>query len=923
MAAASAPLSTVPPLTLPFTSAEEPPLVALIKRLYGSSPSAADDSHLGLKSLEQRQQAAAGDDIPHFSFEHESSILCEPFANAHGVSTRPCLMGSSCIGRDASIGGHLDTVVDGAPGVILMEVMTPTELADFYERDALPADRRCCLLCTRYHVHTAYLHTRKAKNFPPSCLVNTFVNGHGENEYDKSFLIPSEDESVWTGIVGTVVGCHLNALRLVKDDEKDVWRIDQSALKHNNTLFNVTIPSLYRGRPDQLSPQTWLKSFYEHRHRVHDASLLFNDFEDLDMVKPKIDFDNLASGRKALEWTQGATKSFVHRLLYYRVNRLNTMLYENRELYGDEWAFNMQMYIDAHIPMVNIFEDAGTVSTFVLRFPCYEDTLPDLTAFLNQAAQNCLLPPGLTAQQRKQRLGRPRAILIALLVRVLPEYCQNKSLHSQIIKAMNNRELSTKFFQIFQCILMNNFRNVHACDYWPYSTRKAFLKEFTEAHMLQIMKNLPDHENFSMYVLKTYLNVVLPLCPPLQKFIMYISPLQKQIERVAVSMHMVRQTGSSDWTAMFSPGVLDILKKNHKRLPKKKLVPRGTADLSDTLRTVASKSLAKRGIKRLLATDVEQYSQTFKRARHWDGDIDALTKDKEMMQLAALFDAPSTAILKRMNDSAGKKITFLLDCDVPTDTVKQLHDFAKAVDDGLMCRLTILPQTFLKAAVQAVARRFQCEEDNWDVLRRVTQVRFCFHCGIKNFVLQNIERYPKASFSRKQSFERSAGYRKLAVSCDSGYMRCIETPECAKLELQTLDLIRRDPDTGQLVGGAWIGRKESVMVSPCCGYLCAVSSVRFSNNCFDCPACAASKKALAEELLDPRICSHCSKRSQLKLAMSHVVMLRDVKGRIKAHGFCRSHFRSWARCDNGYLDFNFVSLNMTNRSGNGLVLNPY
>jgi hypothetical protein len=287
------------------------------------------------------------------------------------------------------------------------------------------------------------------------------------------------------------------------------------------------------------------------------------------------------------------------------------------------------------------------------------------------------------------------------------------------------------------------------------------------------------------------------------------------------------------------------------------------------------------------------------------------------------FALSAMTLLKKIQDNEGKKVATILEPEIlPTEELKKLHDFAKGFDDGFLYRITDLPPSILQTSLQAVANRFKCDVSDWSTLQRATRLKFCLNCGIRNFVLQNIERYPKSSFSRKQSFERSAGFRKLAISCDSDFARCIETPECSKLDLQTLDLIRQDPDTGKLVGGAYIGRRESVMVSPCCGFVVSVSSIRFNAQTWDCPACAATKKAAQEELLDPRVCAHCGKRSQLKLAMSHIVMLRDGKGRVKAHGFCKGHFRSWARCESGYLDFEFVSLNMTNRSGNGLVLNP-
>jgi hypothetical protein len=56
--------------------------------------------------------------------------------------------------------------------------------------------------------------------------------------------------------------------------------------------------------------------------------------------------------------------------------------------------------------------------------------------------------------------------------------------------------------------------------------------------------------------------------------------------------------------------------------------------------------------------------------------------------------------------------------------------------------------------------------------------------------------------------------------------------------------------------------------------------------------------------------------------MEQTVLLRDAHGRVLTYGFCRSHMRTWARTQSGYLDKEFVSRNMMNRRGDGLVLNP-
>jgi len=307
----------------------DPPLVQLVRKLYTSPTSTAAHIPVLDGSLDL------------FSKVHEDAILREPWTNAAGESTRACLMGDSCVGRSAVIPGH--EMCPGG-GVVLAEVLTPRELADFEATGRTPEERRTCLLCARYNVHAAYLFARKQRTFPSNCLLNHWTNAAGEGEYAKEYLVPTADDDAWSGVCGTVCGLHLNALRLVQSDDRS-WRVDQSAMEHvTRTPCNVTFPPLYRGLVPP--PHDFLRAFFAHRAGVTDADLLFAPYAELAESKPKVP---AAPTEEYLAWPAGATKSFAHRLLHYRVNRLNVMLIECAPLYGQAWAYNMQLYVDAHI----------------------------------------------------------------------------------------------------------------------------------------------------------------------------------------------------------------------------------------------------------------------------------------------------------------------------------------------------------------------------------------------------------------------------------------------------------------------------------------------------------------------------------------------------------------------------------------------
>lgn len=899
--AANSPLPPYQGVNVAMSDADDldPPLVRLVKKLYTSAdPTSECSPTLCFK------------DLPLFSYAHEEKLLREPFTNERAVSTRSCSAGDGCVGRNNAIPGHYETNVNGKHGVILTELMDPSELQAFYDQDTLPQERRMCLLCARYHVHTAYLHARKSKTFPVNAHINSYVNASGENEYAQEFLIPTPDDSSWAGVVGTTAGLHLNALKLVKGTADNIWHIDQWAMKHVvRTQSNISYPLLYR---NAVEPRVWLRNFYRNRSRLLDADILFSTYDELCSVRPKLPTENIK--QTYMRWPANAVKSFMHRLLFYRINRLNQMLVELGPLHrdtGDAWSYNMQLYVDAHVSMVIMCEEGQKISSFVLKYPAYEATLPDLSTLMTQAAMNIVVPPGLSAVDRKKEVLRPRALLIQMLVRSMPEYSQTRMLHSHFIKCLQNRDLSSVVFSILQCCLLGNYESVR--ERVPYATRKKFISEFTEQNAVAMIKSMPVTEHLLLYVMRSYIFVSITCCPALAKLFITISPLQKQLSKVADSLRMVRAGASQDWRSFFSEELLDSLRKNHKRLPKKKIIPRGLSDRSDALATNAKRAATKRQLKREhgAAFDIGFYQDCAKRAKHGDAIPETLVKE---------FDGPARAILAKIAAQPTKKPSIKLDAAFPDVSIQRLCDFSAALDNARLFRITPFPTGFVQLQLQAVADRFSCAIDDWTVLRRATRILSCSNCGIRNFSMLASERNPPTPATRRINNSRAAGYQKLACDVNTGELRCVECAACKDMPLISIDLI--EPDGDSVKGGALILRDKAVMLSPCCGHLSATASIRLTPTGWDCACCAATKRAVADETPDPRICFHCSKRSQLKLALTQTVLLRDEKGRVQTTGFCKTHFRSWARTQSGYLTAVFVSKNMMNRSGNGLVLAP-
>jgi hypothetical protein len=220
-----------------------------------------------------------------------------------------------------------------------------------------------------------------------------------------------------------------------------------------------------------------------------------------------------------------------------------------------------------------------------------------------------------------------------------------------------------------------------------------------------------------------------------------------------------------------------------------------------------------------------------------------------------------------------------------------------------------------------VARRFGCAEDDWPVLQRVTTTLVCACCGLRNFQLLHSERQPQRK--RRINNARAAGYKKLAHTLATGELRCVEGDTCHAHPLSKVELAQPCDDTPEGVrGGALILRNANVMISPCCGYICETGSIRVTPSGYDCAACAAARKATDEKAPDPRVCAYCGKVSHLKQAVDQTVLLRDERGVVQTYGYCKTHFRRWARTQSGYLTKEFVSIHMTHRTDNGLVLNP-
>jgi hypothetical protein len=581
-------------------TSREAPIVDLLKKLYASpkftqreEPGVSAGDAAGVPAEPRLTPikppslpSARFTDFTTFSYEHECKLLVEPFTNAAGASTRACVTGAACMGKNPSLTGHHES----RGGVALTEVMSPEELATFHATGAPPSERRCCLLCSRFNVHAGYMFARKQRGFPSTLILNTFSNMFGDGEYDAQYALPLVGDAAWHGIAGSVVGLHLNALQLVQDASKN-WYVDQSALLHSNMgVSQISRPLYSFCRPD---PRTYLQQHFKHRVQLHDAQLLFSDFEVLNSQRPKLP---ALEHTAYLQWPDASVKSFLHRLIYYRINRLNELLQQCGNFYGAHFSLILTVFIDGHIPIAELLLRGEKVTSFVLKYSAYEDTLPDYGVPLTNAAM-CITTPAFQTKKDVKKGGvNPQVLLTQTLIKLLPEYSSPKQFHTLRVRCLGNAKLAKSMWSVLQCALLGNF--YASRERLPYSQRFQLITELNDMNAADFFKSLPEDEHLSFFAFREYLQVIANNIPALKAVIDATAPLNQQTERVSDVLRVVRQNASADWRVCFSLCSMELLKRVYKRAPKRKTIPRGCIDVSSSLTVMTQRSVQRRSLKR-------------------------------------------------------------------------------------------------------------------------------------------------------------------------------------------------------------------------------------------------------------------------------------------------------------------------------------
>ena len=171
------------------------------------------------------------DDIPVFTAEHESKLLCgcHKFALPNGTlaSMNPCAAGKNCVGLNSNIEGHEKS----GGGIIVRALLTPEELTVFETTGKSPKEERLCVLCARWYMATAFFWCQETRNETSlqNMIINWYVNPRDcEGGYNGDHMIPLGAYPGWRAMIGPVVCNSMHKLRLVRRGH--VWWVDQSKL---------------------------------------------------------------------------------------------------------------------------------------------------------------------------------------------------------------------------------------------------------------------------------------------------------------------------------------------------------------------------------------------------------------------------------------------------------------------------------------------------------------------------------------------------------------------------------------------------------------------------------------------------------------------------------------------------------------------
>jgi hypothetical protein len=583
-------------------------------------------------------------------------------------------------------------------------------------------------------------------------------------------------------------------------------------------------------------------------------------------------------------------KSFYHKLLVYRVNRLN-QLCEVANFWGPDVVYALTLYLDAHIPLLHLFLDGVKISSFVLKYPPHQESLPD--------ASWCMLNAALGAHTKND--------LSQVFFRALPEMAQTKGLNVLLKKVQTN---SLDFMKrITLCSLLGNYR--HAVERPRFQVRCDTIRLLNDQYLKQHFARAGPENYVALYVLREYTGVLSAYVPVFAALMARSIQWHKQNLRIYDMMRALRISQNTDWSHAFGDAASETLKKHYKRLPKRKLIPRGKCDQTSALVSVLSRTANRRSLKR-------EFGRAFDPSHVMDGLMCPRSKLARLASDASVHPA-GQRLLEDFITKPKKSAGYTVDAAVLSDgALKVLHDVMLGVDAARTTLVVSLPPNVLRAQLDAVKKRFSCTSDTDPRVKRATEVLVCPCCQeVKNFVLKAGER------QGKKTSVRASGWHKLVWDDVAHVLRCAKTEACRAYRVASYDVLTVPPDGGTLRGGALVGRFGTAVVSPCCGFLVHTSALSNAMVAgeprFDCPACAAPLDVSVDGEPDQKKCAFCMRDLRGQNAGLSLRLYNKDKA-VFRYPFCKQHHRTWANTADEPCSYDFVVNNISNRSGRGLVL---
>lgn len=451
---------------------------------------------------------------------------------------------------------------------------------------------------------------------------------------------------------------------------------------------------------------------------------------------------------------------------------------------------------------------------------------------------------------------------MTVFCKVMPENGQPRELNRFVLKAARgSAEAASALHEVTMCALLGNYRH---CAFKPgLRARESIIRTFNVDSFLDALGRAPQGNLLMFYVLREFFHIVGKYIASYRVLMGTLFLWEKQSARVCDMMQDVREIVSraGDWRVAFlDVDATDILKRHYRRMPKRRLNERVPC-LHRLLRHVVERNARIRCLRAngVGAFDVAEASLAhghelrrhpvaLLRARGADDAADAVERATRVR--ARVAQASLGRRLTRRGRPASQEVAaaatpakaaaYVFPDTLSDGALRDVHD-AVLVSHHSNCTFVVaLPSGFVDLQVRAIARRFACDAEDVDTLRRVTRVYVCPNCSrIKNFYVTSRD-YDKPTRVKACGFEKMVHPSALnwagCAPASVPRLACAATDSCRHYAVTSHDLISFSP---RLSGGLLQTSTDCLTVCPRCGVLVSANALKFRPGAYECPACVS------------------------------------------------------------------------------------